>query len=125
MCFTKPKTPQPGAQPAAPAAQGADSLVLGGSDTEDERLRNAGVLGRLALRVGNFAGRIAGPGGSDTSGSSTAPSTGGGGAASTGGGTGGTGGGSTAGGGSASGGFSGYGVGGGGGGDRTGAVREL
>jgi hypothetical protein len=53
-----PKTPKPGAQPAAPpAAQGADSLLLGPtSNDDDEQLRQAGLLGRLALRVGRYGG---------------------------------------------------------------------
>jgi hypothetical protein len=64
MCFTKPKAPKPGAPPAPPANAGADTLVLGPSaNTDDEQLRNAGVLGRLALRVGRFGAGAGGAGG--------------------------------------------------------------
>lgn len=118
MCFTKPKTPQPGAQPAPPAAAGADSLILGPTSNDDENLRNAGVLGRLALRVGRAVGAVPGKGpaqgggsptgnvGSGTGGSSGGGSTSSGGGSSTG---------TASGGSSSSGGGSGYQVGGGGG----------
>lgn len=62
MCFTKSKVPKPGAQPAPPAAAGASSLVLGPTSQDDDELRNAGVLGRLALRVGRSFGAKAGSG---------------------------------------------------------------
>lgn len=108
MCFTKPKTPQPGAQPAPPAAAGADSLILGPTSNDDENLRNAGVLGRLALRVGRAfgTGPAKGPVGSGSGGGTGSVGSGsGGGSSSSGGGS--------SGGGSASGGGSSLGVGGG------------
>jgi hypothetical protein len=117
MCFTKPKTPKPGAQPAPPAAEGAASLILGPTSNEDDELRNSGVLGRLALRVGRAFGVTgpAAPGGVGTGsvGSGSGGTAGGGGT------TGGSTGGSTGTGGSSTGGSStggsgtGYGAGGG------------
>lgn len=85
MCFVKtPKIETP-AQPPAPAAQGATSLVLGGGvDDDEDSLRNRGLLGRLALRLGRGRGRgantaqsVAGVGGS-SGGSSSGGSTSGG-----------------------------------------------
>jgi hypothetical protein len=61
MCFSAPKAPKPTAQPAAPPAQGADNLLLGPTSNDDQQLRNSGLLGRLALKVGRAVGR--GPGG--------------------------------------------------------------
>lgn len=81
MCFPKtPKIETP-AQPAPPAAEGATSLVLGGGiNDEEESLRNRGLLGRLALRVGrgSNASRSVGSGRSPSSaGGSTAGGIGG------------------------------------------------
>lgn len=97
MCFSKPKTPKPGAQPAPPAAAGAESLLLGPTSNDDEALRNAGLLGRLALRVGRATGISPRGGPASQGGGSTTGSVGSG--------TGGSGGGSSSsGGGSSSGG---------------------
>lgn len=50
MSLAAPKV-NPGAQAAAPAAQGADALQLG-SASDSTTTRTQGSIGRLALRVG-------------------------------------------------------------------------
>lgn len=59
MCFPKPPKVTAPAPLAAPAAAGADNILLGNgilSPTDQEELRARGLQGRQALRIGRGRG---------------------------------------------------------------------